>query len=148
MQFPRHYALTLKHKHLPEMQKYAGLAHPPVFSPVVGDFYAGMAVAVPLVSRLLPKKSSPRELWECLASHYEGERFVRVMPFESDSYLDGGFFKMGECNDTNMLDIFVFGNQEQILLLSRLDNLGKGASGAAMQNMNIMLGLDEGLGLA
>ncbi|MBN1532331.1 MAG: N-acetyl-gamma-glutamyl-phosphate reductase [Spirochaetes bacterium] len=147
LKYFRSYALGLSHKHLPEMHRYSGLAFPPLFTPVVGDFYVGMSISVPLQARLLSKRVSAADVREMLASYYRGERFVRVMPFESESLLDGGFFKMQECNDTNLLDIFVFGNDRQILLVSRLDNLGKGASGAAVQNMNIMLGLDEATGL-
>ena len=147
LRYPRHYALALKHKHIPEMQKFTGLHYPPVFSPVVGNFYAGMAVAVPLVLRLLSKKMTAAQIRGFLASYYRDERFVQVIPFDSEAHLDNGFLQMALRNGTNMLDIFVFGNDEQALLVARFDNLGKGASGAAMQNMNIMLGLDEGTGL-
>jgi len=144
---PRHYALTLTHKHLPEMQKIAGLTAPPVFSPIVGDFYKGMAVGVPLFPTLLSKAYSAHDIHEVLSSYYASERFVCVMPFDDSTLLDNGFFNPQEANNTNRNDIFVFGHDDQILLVSRLDNLGKGASGAAVQNMNIMLGLDEGTGL-
>ncbi len=144
---PRFYALKLNHKHLPEMQKVSGLQYPPVFTPIVGDFYQGMAVAIPLLKRLLKKNMAAEEVRELMAAYYAAERFVRVMPFESDSYLDNGFFDATGCNDTNKVEIFVFGHSEQILVISRLDNLGKGASGAAVQNMNIMLGVEEGAGL-
>lgn len=147
LESPRFYALSLSHKHLPEMQKISGLLFPPLFTPIVCDFYKGMVVAVPLLRRSLNKKVTAREVQEFMASYYESERFVRVMPYEAESNLDNGFFDATGCNNTNRIEIFVFGNGEQILLLSRLDNLGKGASGAAVQNMNIMLGLDEGLGL-
>jgi N-acetyl-gamma-glutamyl-phosphate reductase len=144
---PMAYALKLNHKHLPEMQKITGLSHPPVFTPIVGSFYKGMAVSVPLLPRLLSKKVSSSDVRELLAEFYSTEKFIRVMPYESDSYLQEGFLNPEECNDTNRIDLFVFGHEEQILLVSRFDNLGKGASGAAIQNMNIMLGLDEGIGL-
>lgn len=144
---PKHYALTLNHKHLPEMQKVTGLAHPPVFSPMVGNFYRGMAVSVPLSPRHLAKATSAADIHSLLSEHYASERFVRVMPFESDANLDDGFFDIEGCNGTNRADLFVFGGDERILLIVRIDNLGKGASGAAIQNMNIMLGLDEGIGL-
>jgi N-acetyl-gamma-glutamyl-phosphate reductase len=144
---PRFYALNLNHKHLPEMQKINGLLYPPVFTPIVSDFYRGMAVAVPLLKRLLNKKMTAEEVREFMASYYASERFVRVMPFESETYLDNGYFDATGCNNSNRIDIFVFGHSDQILLISRLDNLGKGASGAAVQNMNIMLGIDEGTGL-
>ncbi len=147
LESPRFYALSLNHKHLPEMQKINGLLFPPLFTPVVGDFSQGMVVSVPLLKRLLNKKITAREVQQFLSSYYASERFVRVMPYESEDYLDNGFLDATGCNNTNRIEIFVFGNGEQILLLSRLDNLGKGASGAAVQNMNIMLGLDEGIGL-
>lgn len=144
---PRHYALGMRHKHLPEMQKYGGLGFPPAFNPVAGDFYKGMAVVVPLARRLLARKLSLREVHELLTQHYAGERFVRVMPFNDAANLDDGFFDPLGCNDTNRNDIFVFGNDDDMVLVSRLDNLGKGASGNAVQNMNLMLGLDEATAL-
>lgn len=147
LQSPSHYALKLAHKHLPEMQKWTGIKYAPLFTPIVANYYKGMGVSIPLFPRLLNKKVTAADVREILASYYEGERFVRVIPFESDSYLDEGFLNLMECNNTNNLDIFVFGHDEQILVTARLDNLGKGASGAAIQNMNIMLGVDEGLGL-
>jgi len=144
---PRFYALGLSHKHLPEMTKISGLDYSPIFTPAVCNFYKGMSVAVPLYSRLLPKKFSPKNIQEFLEEYYQGQRFVKVMPYNSESNLDNGFFGATKCNDTNILELYVFGNSDQIVLLSRLDNLGKGSSGAAIQNMNIMLGLDEGTGL-
>lgn len=144
---PKHYALKLDHKHLPEMQEIPGLAYPPLFTPIVSNFYKGMAVSVPLIPRLLNKIVSPAEVRNLLADYYSSEHFVRVMPYESDEYLDSGFLNAEACNDTNRIDIFVFGREGQILLVSRFDNLGKGASGSAIQNMNIMLGLDESIGL-
>ncbi|HEX7951898.1 MAG TPA: N-acetyl-gamma-glutamyl-phosphate reductase [Burkholderiales bacterium] len=145
---PRHYALGMHHKHLPEMQKYCGLDFAPAFNPVVGDFYKGMAVVVPLARRLLARKLSLREVHDLFAQYYAGERFVRVMPFNDGANLHDGFFDPLGSNDTNRNDIFVFGNDENMVLVSRLDNLGKGASGNAVQNMNLMLGLDEGTALA
>ncbi|HKB84040.1 MAG TPA: N-acetyl-gamma-glutamyl-phosphate reductase, partial [Burkholderiales bacterium] len=121
---PRHYALGMHHKHLAEMQKYGGLDFAPAFNPVVGDFYKGMAVVVPLARRLLAKKLSLRDMHDLLAGYYAGERFVAVMPFNDDANLDDGFFDPLGCNDTNRNEIFVFGNDEHIVLVSRLDNLG------------------------
>ncbi|MDD5167888.1 MAG: N-acetyl-gamma-glutamyl-phosphate reductase [Syntrophales bacterium] len=144
---PRHYALTLEHKHVPEMQKYTGLKYPPLFMPVVGHFYQGMVVSLPLTMRLLKRKVSAPDIREVLADYYRSEPFVRVVPFESGPFLDGGFLSPTDCNGTNRIDLFVFGNDEQILVAARLDNLGKGASGAAVQNMNIMLGVEETAGL-
>ena len=145
---PRHYALGMGHKHLPEMQKYGGLDFAPAFNPIVCDFYKGMAVVVPLAGRLLAKKVTLKDVHAILAEYYSGERFVKVMPFHDDANLDDGFFDPLGSNDTNRNDVFVFGNDESMVLVSRLDNLGKGASGNAVQNMNLMLGLDEGTALA
>jgi len=147
LQSPRPYALKLSHKHVPEMQKVTGLINPPLFTPIVANYAQGLAVSIPLFPRLLTKKVTASDVRDLLAAHYAGERFVRVMPYESDAFLEDGFFDITACNGTNRADIFVFGGAEQILLMTRLDNLGKGASGAAIQNMNIMLGLPEDLGL-
>jgi N-acetyl-gamma-glutamyl-phosphate reductase len=144
---PRHYALGMGHKHLPEMQKYGGLEFAPAFNPIVGDFYKGMAVVVPLARRLLARKPALKDVHQVLAEHYAGERFVKVMPFNDSANLDDGFLDPLGSNDTNRNDIFVLGNDENMVLVSRLDNLGKGASGNAVQNMNLMLGLDEGTAL-
>jgi len=144
----RPYALGLQHKHVPEMQQWTGLTHPPLFSPSVGRFYKGMLVSIPLVTELLSGRPSPESLRNALAEHYETEAFVQVMPFESDDHLASGFLSPTECNGTNRTDLFVFGHEQQALLVARLDNLGKGAAGAAVQNMNIMLGLDERIGLS
>jgi N-acetyl-gamma-glutamyl-phosphate reductase len=144
---PRPYALGLHHKHVPEMQKHAGLAYPPLFTPMVGNFYQGMIVSVPLVVRSLPKKVTPDDVQEILARYYERERFVRVLPANAEGELEDGYLSPTGCNDTNRMDLFVFGHEEQILVVARLDNLGKGASGTAVQCMNIMLGLDEAAGL-
>lgn len=144
---PRPYALHLHHKHLPEMQKITGLEHPPVFTPIVANYYKGMAVSVPLVTRLLKQTMNAGKIRDFFAEYYQGETFIRVMPYDADAKLDGGFLPVEDCNDTNRIDLYVFGHDEQILIVSRLDNLGKGASGAAIQNMNIMLGADETAGL-
>ncbi|MDR6879538.1 N-acetyl-gamma-glutamyl-phosphate reductase [Bacillus sp. 3255] len=144
---PRHYALNLNHKHLPEMQLYSGLSAAPLFTPIVGNYYQGDAVSIPLFPRIFNKNVTARNIQEMLASYYREDRFVRVAPFDSEAYLEDGFFNLMQCNNTNYLDIFVFGQKDQILLVSRFDNLGKGASGAAIQNMNIMLGFDENSGL-
>ena len=144
---PRPYALGLMHKHLPEMQKQAGLANSPIFLPVVGNFYQGMLVSVPLFRKMLRGQMGAKEVHGELQGHYTGQRFVRVMPLYGEGYLKDGFLDPSECNGTNRIEIFIFGNVEQILLISRFDNLGKGASGAAVQNMNLMLGVKEDEGL-
>lgn len=144
---PQLYALGLTHKHLPEMKKICSLMYEPLFSPILGNFYRGMAVSIPLLKRDLNKKVSAKELHGILSDYYKEERFVKVMPFGGEEYLDNGFLDPTGCNNTNNLQVFVFGNEEQIIVTSRLDNLGKGASGAAVQNMNIMLGMNEEEGL-
>ncbi|WP_366555404.1 N-acetyl-gamma-glutamyl-phosphate reductase [Aquibaculum sediminis] len=136
----RLYALGLAHKHLPEMQRYAGLAHKPLFFPAVGRFRQGMLVQVPLQLWSLPKRASGRDIHAILAEHYEGQRHVRVQPL-TDSPPTG--LEPEALNDSNDMELFVFGNEdnEQALLVARLDNLGKGASGAAVQNLELMLAL-------
>jgi N-acetyl-gamma-glutamyl-phosphate reductase len=145
---PRPYGLGLRHKHLPEMEAVLGLTAPPLFEPVVASFYKGMLVSLPLFTRLLPKKLGPQDVHEVLAGHYQGERFVKVKPLDASAELEDGYLSPIACNDTNRLELFVFGHEEQILIVARLDNLGKGASGAAVQCLNLMLGVDEAAGLA
>ena len=144
---PRPYGLTLAHKHLPEMVAHTGLTRRPVFMPVVGDFYKGLAVMVPLRLDQLAPGSTGARLQSALAERYAGERFVRVMPLADPATIEEGFFDVQGANDTNRADLFVFASEEQAVLIARLDNLGKGASGAAVQSMNVHLGVDEGLGL-
>jgi N-acetyl-gamma-glutamyl-phosphate reductase len=146
---PRPYALTLRHKHLPEMQAHTGLQRKPLFMPVVGNFYKGLAVSVPLAPSQLAAGSNGGSIQRALAERYAGERFIRVMPLPDPGTLQagGGFFDVMGANDSNRVDIFVFEGEDQLLLMARLDNLGKGASGAAVQAMNLHLGVDEGLGL-
>ncbi|MDT8715658.1 N-acetyl-gamma-glutamyl-phosphate reductase [Clostridium sp. 19966] len=144
---PRPYALTLNHKHLPEIKKHSGLNNYPIFIPVVSNYYKGLAVSIPLYTNMLNKSKSPKEIAEFLSQYYEGEQFVNITQYGDDSTLIDGAYNITACNDTNNVEISVFGNEERIVLISKLDNLGKGASGAAVQNMNIMLGLDESIGL-
>ncbi len=144
---PRPYALGLVHKHLPEMMAHTGLKTAPVFMPIVSNFYKGLAVTVPLHLSQLRGGATPQQVRDALAAHYEGERFVHVKPLRDPDTLAGGFFDVQGCNDTNNVDLFVFGSDQQILVMARLDNLGKGASGAAVQSMNVHLGVDESLGL-
>ena len=147
---PRPYALGLTHKHLPEMMRYARLAQAPVFLPVVAPYYKGLAVSVPLdlariraAGKVDVKRAA---IHAVLAARYADERFVQVAAL--DAAPEGGLFDMQGSNDTNRADLFVFGNDDQCMLVARIDNLGKGASGAAVQAMNIHLGLDETTGLA
>lgn len=133
----RIYGTTLTHKHLPEMQKLCGLTKAPVFSPILGDFYAGMATSI-----LLPGFDA-QKVWECLSDHYAGEKIVTVAPFGGDESLVYASTYAGK--DT--MRIQVSGHSEQTMVTTIFDNLGKGASGAAIQNMNILLGVDETTGL-
>jgi N-acetyl-gamma-glutamyl-phosphate reductase len=144
---PRPYGLALTHKHIPEMIMHGGLKAKPIFMPIVSDFYKGLAVTIPLPLAALPSGTSARSIHDVYTSRYAGERFVRVLPLNDPQSMEVGFFDVQACNDTNRADICVFGNESQVLLAARLDNLGKGASGAAVQAMNVHLGLDEGLGL-
>jgi N-acetyl-gamma-glutamyl-phosphate reductase len=144
---PRPYGLSLAHKHLPEMKAHTGLMEPPVFMPVVASFYKGLAVSVPLHLSQLPGITTGAHLHDALSARYAQERFVRVMPLSDPETLASGFFDVQACNDTNRVDLFVFASERQAILMARLDNLGKGASGAAVQAMNVHLGKDEGLGL-
>ena len=144
---PRPYALGLAHKHIPEMMAHTGLQARPAFVPVVSNFYKGLAVTVPLHHSQLAPGTDGTALHAALAAHYAGERFVRVMPLSDPATLAEGFFDVQACNDTNRVDLFVFAAADQSVLIARLDNLGKGASGAAVQCMNVHLGVDEGLGL-
>ena len=139
---PRHeshriYGTTLKHKHLPEMKKICGLTQNPVFSPILGDFYEGMATTI-----LLPGFDANR-VWEQLAAHYEGQKLVSVAPLGGDeSVLYASTFA-----GKDSMRISVSGHENQTMVTALFDNLGKGASGAAIQNMNILLGADEATGL-
>jgi len=142
---PRPYGLGLAHKHLPEMAAHTGLAAPPIFQPIVGNFYKGLAVSVPLSLSALGVTAEA--LQTAFEAHYAGERFIRVMPLRDAATLESGFFDVQGCNDTNRVDLFVFASDTQAVLMARLDNLGKGASGAAVQAMNVHLGVDEALGL-
>lgn len=147
LESPRPYGLKLGHKHLPEMVAHGGLRTTPVFLPIVANFYKGLAVSVPLHLSQLPMGTTGEKLHAALQQRYAGERFVRVMLLSDPATLEDGFFDVQACNDTNRVDIFVFASGGQALLMARLDNLGKGASGAAVQSMNVHLGVDEGLGL-
>ncbi len=143
----RSYALDLQHKHLPEMRHFARLDHKPIFSPLVGNYYRGMLIQIPLHRATLNKSVSGAALSALLAERYAGEAFLQVMDFLPQQLLDEGYLNPTATNGTNNMQLMVFGNDEQFLLTARYDNLGKGASGAAVQNLNLMLGLDERLGL-
>jgi N-acetyl-gamma-glutamyl-phosphate reductase len=132
------YALGLKHKHLPEIMKYTGLTRRPIFIPCVGNFKQGMIVQLPLHLDLLPGRPTPADLHEVLAKHYAGSEWVSVEPPTPDGKLDALAL-----NDTNRMELRVYANMDyqHAVLIARLDNLGKGASGAAVQNLRLMLGL-------
>lgn len=144
---PRHYALSQEHKHLKEMQAITGLSFKPMFNPIIDNYYSGMIVSVPLITRTMQNPMTAKQVWEVLSKHYEVGHFVRVMPLMGEGVIENGFLPANTLAGKNHMELFVFGNDEQILIASRLDNLGKGASGAAVQCMNIMMGIDEKTGL-
>jgi len=143
----RVYGLTLAHKHLPEMRQWAGLSNPPLFDPILGDFPRGMLVCVPLHARLLSGSAGPERVHDALAGHYAGSHLIEVAPFDPRSPPDGGFLDPQALAGSDRMQLFVFGRAEQMLLVARLDNLGKGASGAAVQCFNLMTGAEEAAGL-
>ena len=142
---PRVYGLTQVHKHLPEMSAVCGLEKLPLFSPIVGDFYAGMLVSVPLASEQLGGLTLEK-LHQLYADHYAGQKMIRVMPLTAQADL-GGFMSANAPAGWDGLELFVTGNDERMTVCARFDNLGKGASGAAIQSMNIMIDCDEAKGL-
>lgn len=138
------YALGLEHKHVPELQKYSGLTRRPLFVPSVGHFAQGMLVSVPLHLDTLPGSPSIEALHRALAEHYEGSDLVSVYDVESDPGMTSGRISAETLENTDKLELRVYGSEKhrQAVLVARLDNLGKGASGAAVQNIRLMLGLD------
>lgn len=144
---PRQYALTQMHKHLPEMKLISGLEFEPVFNPIVDDYYSGMVVSIPLHARLFNKKLTAKEVCDIIAEHYDGQKFVQVMPFMGEGVLTDGFLSANTLSGVDIMRVFVYGNDDRITVSAQLDNLGKGASGAAVQCMNIMMGIDEATGL-
>ncbi len=143
---PRLYALGLAHKHLPEMRAVAGVASPPAFCPVVADYYCGMLVSLPIEVSLLRGRRSGREIAQLYAEFYADEPLVTV--HAAGEAPPDGALAANALAGRDDLEIFVLGNESQLLLCARFDNLGKGASGAAVQCMNLMLGLPETAGLA
>jgi len=138
------YGLGFEHKHLPEMQLYSRLTRRPIFVPSVGNFRQGMLVSVPLQLETLPGNPNGAELHAALAKRYAGSTYVSVMPFEYPAFKSGKL-EPEALNETNRLELYVFASDQyrQAVLVARLDNLGKGASGAAVQNMRLMLGLAD-----
>ena len=147
------YGLSFGHKHVKEMHQHSGLQSPPLFVPAVGNFEKGMLVQIPLPLHSLQNqfkdKLSGELIHHTLEEYYQNEKYVSVAALNDDSLHKGKFFDAQAANNTNLVQVFVFANDKtkEALLVARLDNLGKGASGAAVQNLNIMLGLDEDLGL-
>ena len=143
----RPYGLTLAHKHVPEMTRYSGLAHPPLFAPAVANAYRGMVVEVPLQLRAMPGRPQIADLHAALAAAYDGSPIITVAPLQESARLSG--LPIEVVGATDRLDLFLFGNDDsgQARLIAALDNLGKGAAGAAVQNLNILAGLPETAGL-
>mmetsp|Transcript_9586 Transcript_9586/g.18004 ORF Transcript_9586/g.18004 Transcript_9586/m.18004 type:complete len:358 (+) Transcript_9586:277-1350(+) len=149
------YGFSLKHKHIPEMAKYSGLGKAPIFQPQIADFDQGMVVSVPLHYAWLKEGTKGKDIHDALVKHYQDSTFVSVMPLGETAVKDAGLLERGaflrpdSLKNTNQMELFVFYNDEaeQAVLCARLDNLGKGASGAAVQNLNIALGVDETTGL-
>ncbi len=144
----RPYALNMNHKHLPEMQQYSGLETRPLFMPMVGHFAQGMLVSVPLPLDMLDDAGSPAELAQVLKDAYAKEDCVVVHDANDETVLEHGQLSPLGNTDTNRVDLFVFGSESQAIVTARLDNLGKGAGGAAIQNLNLMLGEPELSGLS
>ncbi len=140
------YGLTFAHKHLPEMQVYGEIAHAPIFQPAVGNYAQGMMGCVPVFSELLVKEVHGQDIRDCLAEAYAGEAFIEVAPFEAIER--SAAVNPEALNNTNRMRLHVFANDQRghVLLMAIYDNLGKGASGAAVQNLNLMIGAEETLG--
>ena len=143
---PREYALSQQHKHLKEMKIISGLDREPLFTPVVDDYYSGMIVSLPIYTHLLKEKVNPEQMQKRFADYYQGEPFIKVMPFGSEAE-GNGFFAANAMSGKDDAQIYVTGNDDRLLVTARFDNLGKGASGAAMQCLNVFLGCDETKGL-
>lgn len=143
---PREYALPQQHKHLKEMRIISGLERTPMFSPIIADYYSGMFVSLPFYADMLNGKQTPESVHEFMTEYYKGQKFVKVMPFGAEADTNG-FIGANNRSGWDGLELFVTGNEERILLTSRFDNLGKGASGAAIECMNIMLGCEDNKGL-
>jgi N-acetyl-gamma-glutamyl-phosphate reductase len=145
------YGVELTHKHVPEMKKYSGLTHAPLFVPSVGHYAQGMLVMVPVTRDITGKKVTAKDVHKVLVDHYEGETFVTVRPLADRKWLERDrFLRADRLTDTNSMELAVYGNdaEENILIVASLDNLGKGASGAAVQVINLKTGVDETTGLA
>lgn len=143
---PREYALTQMHKHLPEMKVITGLDTEPLFVPIVDDYYCGMIVNMPIRTDLMKKKMGPQQLRDVLDDHYKGQAFIKVREYGSEADT-GGFISANSMAGSDRADIIVTGNDDRIMVMAVFDNLGKGASGAAVECFNISLGIDPATGL-
>ena len=143
----RPYGLALDHKHVPEMQYYSGTRVAPIFTPTVGRFPQGMLLQIPLFSSQLRDQPRRADVEDLLRTRYAEEAFISVTARNDVREFEGGYLSPTALNDSNQLEIMVFGHDAQIVLTARYDNLGKGASGAAVQNLNLMIGAEEGTGL-
>jgi N-acetyl-gamma-glutamyl-phosphate reductase len=143
---PREYALSQQHKHLKEMQIITGLDKAPLFSPLICDYYSGMVVTLQFYTEMLNGKPTPKDVHEMFEKYYEGEQFIKVMPFGKEADYNG-FLAGNACSGWDGIEIYVTGNEDRMLVSTRFDNLGKGASGAAIQCLNIILGCEENKGL-
>ena len=143
---PREYALTQQHKHLKEMKAITGLAREPLFSPIVADYYSGMVVSVPLYTEFLKSHKNPKELTEYFAEYYKGEKFIKVVENGNED-LYGGMLAGNTLSGWDGLKVYITGNEERVVVSAQFDNLGKGASGAAVQCLNILMGCEENKGL-
>lgn len=146
LEAPREYALTQSHKHLKEMKKIPGLLREPLFSPIVSGYYSGMVVSVPLYTDLLKGAQDPERIHALFSEYYKDSLFIKVMPLGSEAE-SGNMLAGNACSGWDGLRIFVTGNRERVVLSSQFDNLGKGASGAAVQCLNLMMGCEEDKGL-
>lgn len=146
---PRQYGLTQAHKHLPEMKHHSGLSYAPVFNPIVDDYYSGMVVSIPLCGRLLRKSADKEAVWTALSEHYAGypADIIKVAPLNGGEEAESGFISANTLSGTDGMMLYVLGSREQFTLLACFDNLGKGASGAAIQCLNITTGSNETKGL-
>jgi len=140
---PRQYGLSQAHKHLPEMQAVCALSDKPLFSPIIGNFYSGMVTTIQIHAKMLLKKYSALDILSVYEEHYKGQKMIKVRPFMGEGVLSGGTIDAKAMSGYDDMEIFVCGNDERIIVMSRFDNLGKGASGAAVQCMNIMTGAPE-----
>jgi N-acetyl-gamma-glutamyl-phosphate reductase len=144
----RPYAMNLNHKHVPEMQQYSGLEQVPLFSPAVGNFHQGMLVQIPLFRNCLREGTGTEQIMECWLDAFQQEACIKVHETNTTAALEDGMLNPESNNHTNRLDLFLFESHLHCMLVARLDNLGKGAAGAAVQNLNLMLGFDELCGLS